>query len=224
MSFRFDDHYIEWRQARMNAINKYIPSGFFKKKNLLELGGGLCHNGYEFHKLGSLVTSTEVREEYVMEATKMFPELTIKQFDCEKSNINTKYDIILHWGVLYHIKEIETHIQNVCKNCDILLLETCCIDSDDDNVNIIVPEKGPDQAYHNYGNRTSPNYVEKIITKNGFKCRMIKDELLNTSEFRTKHYYTWDINNTLKDKHPHKGTFRRFWICWNENFDMPFLV
>ena len=29
MSFKFDDHYIEWREARMNVINKYIPSGFF---------------------------------------------------------------------------------------------------------------------------------------------------------------------------------------------------
>lgn len=98
----------------MSLINTFLQ--VFLIKSLLELGGGLCHNGYEFHKLGSLVTSTEVREEYVMEATKMFPELTIKQFDCEKSNINTKYDIILHWGILYHIKEIETHIQNVCKN------------------------------------------------------------------------------------------------------------
>lgn len=38
MSFNFDDHYIEWRQSRMNVINKYIHSSFFNKKSLLELG------------------------------------------------------------------------------------------------------------------------------------------------------------------------------------------
>ena len=197
----------------MEAVNKYVNVESLKNKTLLELGGGLGDNGNEFHKLGCKVTSSDARVEHTKKGKKKHPHLDYKVIDGDKIKIDKKYDIILHWGLLYHLAEIENHFKNVCENCDIMFLETEVADSDDDTFFFIKKETGlgPDQAFNNKGIRPSEKYVEKVLSKNGFKYLMIKDPIVNSSI----HKYDWDIENTKT--HP-KG-WRRFWVCWNKNVD-----
>ena len=84
--------------------------------------------------------------------------------DCD-NDINNKYDIILHWGLLYHLHEIDTHLEKVFQKCDMLLLETEVSDSDDKHFYISTNESGSDQAFNNKGIRPSQYYVENIIEK-----------------------------------------------------------
>ena len=209
---QFVAHYIPWRISRMNGIKKYISPSFFQSKKLLELGCGYADVGNMFHELGAIVTSSDVRTEHLEIANKKYPHIKTLHIDCDCPRIEEKYDIILHWGLLYHLSEIELHLEKVAQKCDVLLLETEVSDSDDNTYFISIDEDGPDQAYNKKGIRPSPSYVEKILEKNGFEYKMIKDPVLN-SEF---HIYDWDITNSNK----WKSGLRRFWICW-KNINSP---
>jgi hypothetical protein len=142
----------------------------------------------------------------------IYPHIATMLIDGDNLKLNAKYDIILHWGVLYHLNEIENHLKYISNHCDILLLETEVADSDDDTFYITTSEKGYDQAYNSVGIRPSPSYVEKILSANGFSFKLIKDSILNANF----HVYDWDIKNTKT----WRSGMRRFWICW-KNIESP---
>lgn len=177
----------------------------FKGKTLLELGGGYGHNGNEFSKMGAIVTSTDAREEHINNGKIIYPHMSFMLLDSDKLQIEKKYDIILHWGLLYHLSEIENHLNIVCKNCDILLLETEVCDSDNEFFYLTTNENGYDQAFNSIGIRPSQQYVEKILRNNGFEYKMIIDPIINSGF----HNYDWTIANTNAWRHG----LRRFWIC-----------
>ena len=211
----FSGHYDKWINSRMNGINKYISPDYFKSKTLLELGCGHAHNGNRFHDLGAIVTSTDAREGYLKTVGEIYPHIKTLVFDADKDDIPERYDIILHWGLLYHLADIENHLEKISCKCNVLLLETEVCDSDDGTFRISTDEDGYDQAFNKKGIRPSPAYVEKVLTKNGFRFELIKDPILN-AEF---HIYDWDIKNTGG----WAGGLRRFWICWKD-VDSPLLI
>jgi predicted RNA methylase len=210
--FEFENHYINWRKARLVCIEKYIVEGFFKSKTLLELGCGHGHLGNEFFKMGANVTCSDARKEHIDIVNIRYPELSTILLDCDTYTITTKYDIVLHWGVLYHLREIENHLQKIGESCDILLLETEVCDSDNDSFFIQTNECGPDQAFNTLGIRPSQAYVEKVLSTVGFKYKCIIDPILNSES----HIYDWKITNSNTWKHG----LRRFWICW-KNVESP---
>jgi SAM-dependent methyltransferase len=178
----------------------------------LELGCGYADIGNMFYELGSIVTSSDVRKEHLDNVTQKYPNIKTLLIDGDNDSIKDKYDIILHWGLLYHLKEIEIHLEKISQKCDVLLLETEVSDSDDKEFYQSTDENGDDQAYNGKGIRPSPAYVEHLLEKNGFQFKLIKDSILNS----TFHCYDWDISNSKKWSHG----LRRFWICW-KNIDSP---
>lgn len=208
----FTNHYIGWTQSRVAGIKKYIPETVFQGKTLLELGAGHGDIGNAFHTMGATVTSSDARKEYIENISKTYPHLQTLLIDGDINTIPAKYDIIVHWGLLYHLAEIEDHLEDVAKNCDILLLETEVYDSDEDDSYISTYECGFDQAFNSRGIRPSQPYVERVLTENGFSFRCIQDPILN-SDFHT---YDW---KTGMYRTAGMG-MRRFWICW-KNVDSP---
>jgi hypothetical protein len=208
----FRGHYDGWRNSRMNGIKKYMDPSFFKSKTMLELGCGYADIGNMFYEMGAIVTSSDSRIEHLKVVNERYPHIKTLQLDGDNINIENKYDVILHWGLLYHLKEIDIHLEKVSQKCDILLLETEVCDSDNPDFFLINEEKGYDQAFNNKGIRPSQQYVEKVLTKNGFNFKLIKDPILNNSF----HVYDWDVKNSNKSWHG----LRRFWICW-KNTDSP---
>lgn len=208
----FEDHYINWRKSRLSGIEKYILNGFFTSKTLLEVGCGYGHLGNEFFKMGAKVTCSDARIEHIDVVKERYPELNTMVLDCDTYNINSKYDVILHWGVLYHLHEIDNHLEKVSNTCDVLLLETEVCDSDNDTFFIQTQEAGPDQAFNSSGIRPSQAYVEKVLSRCGFNFKCIIDPVLNTAS----HIYDWEIQNSNTWRHG----LRRFWICW-KNVDSP---
>ena len=205
-----EGHYVGWRKARMLGIKKYINTEFFYMKDLVELGGGSGHNGNEFYKLGCAnVECLEARNGHIQQGKQKFPHINFLKWDGDNNRLVKKKDIILHWGLLYHLGEIENHLKNVCKNCDLLLLETEVADSSKDDFSITINETGPGQAFNKQGMRPSRSYIEKVLKTNGFKYKLINDKILNY----WIHEYDWPEKND--DKYT-KGK-RRFWICWNKN-------
>jgi hypothetical protein len=209
------NNYDAWRNSRINGIKKYVGPEYFKSKSLLEVGCGYGDIGNIFHEWGAIVTCSDARKEHLEVVNKNFPHIKTLLNDGDKDNILEKYDIILHWGLLYHLNEIEIHLEKVSQKCDILLLETEVSDSDDNQFYITTTENGYDQAFNLKGIRPSPSYVEKVLEKNGFHFKLIKDSIL-ISGF---HDYDWDIQNTKK----WKAGLRRFWICW-KNVESPLCI
>jgi len=198
----------------MNGVKKYISPEYFKSKTLLELGCGHADIGNMFYELGAIVTSSDVRKEHLDIVTTKYPNIKTLLIDGDNDSIKDKYDIILHWGLLYHLKEIEIHLEKVSQKCDVLLLETEISDSDDPQFYQSINEDGYDQAYNQKGIRPSPAYVEHLLGKNGFQFKLIKDSILNSSF----HCYDWDITNSRG----YRNGLRRFWICW-KNIESPII-
>ena len=196
----------------MNGVKKYILPDYFKSKTMLELGCGHADIGNMFYELGGIVTSSDVRKEHLEIANQKYPNIKTLLIDGDNDSIDEKYDIIVHWGLLYHLNEIEIHLEKVSQKCDVLLLETEVSDSDDNRFFQSTNENGYDQAYNTKGIRPSPSYVEYLLEKNGFQFKLVKDPILNSG----CHCYDWDITNSKDWKHG----LRRFWICW-KNVESP---
>ncbi len=211
----FDDHYIDWRISRMNGIKKYVNPDIINNSSLLELGCGYGDNGNIFSSLFNCkVTCTDAREEHINIGKEKYTNIEFNLLDSDTTKINKHYDIILHWGLLYHLENFEDNLNNCCDNCNYMFLETEVCDSSSDNI-IKINENGYDQAFHNIGTRVSESYIEKILLQNNFNFKMIKDNILNSSF----HKYDWDISNT----HEWSPGLRRYWICWKNDQISPLL-
>ena len=93
----FQRHYINWRNARMNGVKKYILPEYFKSKTLLELGCGHADIGNMFYELGASVTSSDARKEHVETVQQKYPHIKTLLIDADNDTITDKYDIILHF-------------------------------------------------------------------------------------------------------------------------------
>ena len=109
----FEDHYVNWRISRMNGVKKFISPDYFKSKTLLELGCGYADIGNMFYDLGADVTSSDVRKEHLEIVKQRYPNIKTLLIDGDNDSIKDKYNIILHWGLLYHLAEIEVHLEKV---------------------------------------------------------------------------------------------------------------
>jgi hypothetical protein len=211
----FSGHYENWRNTRIAGINKYFNTSLLAGKELLELGCGYADIGIKFREsYGCKLIASDARDEHLCVINEKHPDITTLKFDCDKDNLSKKYDVILHWGVLYHIKNIDNHLKNICENCDYLLLETEVMDSVDDKDIIFINEDASyDQAHNGIGCRPSPAYVERLLVKNGFSFQLIVDPILDSDV----HTYSWKHNN---DKTIRNG-LRRFWIAWKADITSP---
>jgi len=211
----FEGHYNIWTESRMNGIKKYVNVDILKGKTLFEVGCGKGDNGHEFSKFGCKITSCDARPKYIELGEQIHPHISFKLFDCDKDILQEDYDIILHWGVLYHLGNPERHMHNMCEHCDYMFLETLIFDSDSSYVELVDETyDGYDQGVHHKGCYPTMKYVEDILTNHNFNFKCIMDPILNTEH----HIYDWknEYNNIF-------GGRRRFWICWKKDKPSPLL-
>jgi hypothetical protein len=107
-------------------------------------------------------------------------------------------------GVLYHLKDYKKTIQQSCKSCQYLVLETEVLNSSESKT-IPTEEEGYDQAFNRIGNRPSQKAIEKVLDECGFSYEMIKDNRCNSGF----HVYDWSVD----DSNEWKRGLRRFWFC-----------
>jgi hypothetical protein len=199
----FRGHYEDWQQSRKAAIEKYLPDEFFVGKSSHEIG---CGTDAFFSQLlrskGCEVSASDGRTEYLNNLP--FPTSVV---DCDGELVIDRVDILVHFGVLYHLRNVETHLLSLGKVCDYILLESEVCDSTDDDI-FYVEEEGYDQALHCCGSRPSSQYVENRLAKAGFSFKRFDDKILN-SDF---HVYDWETTNSKTFRNGQ----RRFWICWKD--------
>lgn len=199
-------YHTDWQRRRVNFIlNKYDKS-FFAGKKILELGAYNGAIGIYFSLLGSNVTIVEGRRENY----DLIPK-NIDNVNVVLANVDLPiwefeyYDIIIHFGLLYHLEYFfEPHLINCCNNCDMLFLESEVISGTKDH--IMMGEIGNDQSLTQNGIKPNGKYIESILTDCGFNFIRHDSNKLNSKP----HFYDWPDNMTGPEYIMGR---RRFWIA-----------
>ena len=212
----FDDHYVNWQMSRIDTIEKYLGFEFFKNKSVSEIGCGYAFFGNYLSKFCDRVTVSDARIEHIETIKQNYPHLTTHVMDVDGEFMEEKTDVLIDFGVLYHIINVESHIKSF-SNYDYIILETEVVDSDQ-NTTIIVNEEQNiyDQAYNGVGSRPSQLMVENFLSTAGYDFMLIKDSILNTPH----HTYDWEIQNT----NTWRNGLRRFWVCWKKELNNPCVI
>jgi hypothetical protein len=123
----------------------------------------------------------------------------------ENQSLEKEFDIVIHWGVLYHLDNWKADLQISIRHGKIIFLESEVCDSNDPEIEIKVNEPEQyDQAIGRTGSRPSAEMVEKYISETGATFIRYDDSDLNSDS----HTYDWPVRNT---KNAPAGQ-RRFWI------------
>lgn len=207
----FDGHYNDWRVKRINFIEKLYGKSFFRDTTILELGCGHGHIGrYLQNQLGARVTFADSRLEHLDVIKGVMPNADTVCFDQNSPwDLGRKFDLIIHWGVLYHLDNWRQDLECAVNHSSMIFLESEVCDSEDFEFEIKLPAvEGYDQDCGEYSTRPSAAAIEdKLIECNLLYRRFDSPEL--NSEF---HCYDWESTNSNKWT---QGQ-RRFWIVSND--------
>lgn len=209
----FSGHYEYWRAKRIVAIVEEYGEAWFKGRKILELGCGYGDIGHVFSTLGAEVIYAEGRKEHCDILRKRFPHSRVYQVNLENEwpfSIDEKFDMILHLGLLYHLKDYRFSLEKCAAHTSHLVLETEVCDAEDDFV-LVIDENSEsyDQSLIGSGSRPSASHIETILREAGFAFKRIQDSRCNADI----HVYDWPVKNTKTWKHG----LRRFWFCKEEN-------
>jgi len=218
----FKDHYDGWRKSRINTTIRLLREDFFNGKRLLEVGCGFGDiSKMLVSKIGGVVNVTlaegnakHVAEMIKRQASHALPnEFKVMQHDCDTHwQCKDTFDVIVHWGLLYHLKDPKDHLNDLLKYTNYILLETEVCDRNE-SVCINTNESGYDQAINGVGSRPSAMYIENVFSDNGFFYKRFDIDELNHSY----HCYNWPSTNDGS----YRNGKRRFWIAWRHNHESP---
>ena len=186
-------------KKRQDCLDKYLKQHFLKNKSLLDIGCGIPYLLDYFLNKCSNIVMYDINDQLLNNNRLKYKNCQFEKFDAENSDLNRFFDVIINFSLLNHINNLDCHLNDVCKNCNYVILDLEICDSIDDDFII--------------KSRPSQNYIEKILSNNNFKFKVIKDSSLNTNIFK----YDWIIQNTNNYNNGHN----RFWICWRDGFEIP---
>ncbi len=138
---------------------------------VLEVGAGLGHLGDAFADLGFDVTSTDGRQEHVEAIRARGRESFVLDLDQTGVNEAGDFELVLAFGVLYHLARPEEFLHSCGKTAKVLLLETAVCDRREPVVTWVSESggwRGKDQAVSGRGCRPSPSWVEGTCRAAGF--------------------------------------------------------
>jgi SAM-dependent methyltransferase len=163
----FGGGYHEWNCRRIRVMLDHYGYAFFGGKSVIELGAGFGELGGFFSLIGSKVTCLEGRKANVAVIRRRQPFVIALQHDLNAPTLPTgadQADFIIHFGVLYHLRDPDAALRQACKACTHMVLETECSDSDDPGYNLRKREHSykKDQALDGIASSPSPAFVERV--------------------------------------------------------------
>lgn len=213
--------YAVWRHNRLSVLLTWVTERFghdwFAGKRILELGAGNGHIGAELTLLGADVWILEGRTVNIDLGRELFPFVPADRWvgwnlEWGWPDHLGDFDLILHWGTLYHLGWWKESLVGAMTHAPILSLETEVCDSKD--VDLVVPVQEDrfklDQSMGGVGARLSVAHVESMIDWCGMQSQRLDLKRLNS----VSHKYDWRPSNSGKVK---GGALRRFWMCWRHD-------
>lgn len=219
---KFLGHYIQWRPNRINKLIQILGKEWFKGKEILELACGYGYIGKELMKLGSIVTFAEGKEHNISHIAK---DLDIDKTDIylldqdKRWNLNKKFDLVIHWGVSYHLDNWRRDLKIAIDHGKIVSFENEVLDSNKENIfkEIKVNEqKWFEGAKNGLGTRASVASIEYFLDCLCVDFKRYDDTDLNCdSEYGWKYVYDWkDEKHICPPETDFYDGLRRFWMIY----------
>ena len=191
----FIEHYDQWNKKRFQFITSLLGIKTIENLKVLELSAGHANIGKFFCVLGADVTCTDGRPEHLEWIQNQFPSIETRTIDLEKPYPElSKFDVVLHFGVLYHLSDPIKHLKDflVKQEFDHLFLETEVSNYPDANFVLRIAESGYDQGISKVGGRPTSRAIEQVLTESGLAW-----ERHDTAELNSiPHDYSWQETNT----------------------------
>lgn len=124
-----------------------------------------------FAHLGFDVTSTDGRAEHVEAMRARGRDSFVLDLDRTGVHEGGAFDLVLAFGVLYHLAHPQEFLHSCGKRAKVLLLETAVCDRLEPTVEWVNEPggwRGTDQAVSGRGCRPSPSWVERTCREAGF--------------------------------------------------------
>jgi len=210
-------YYREAESARLMNLFAHIDLEQWQGMSVLEVGAGVGNIGKVFINMGFDVTSTDGRPEYVEKMKSEGRKAFVLDLDNTSIDEVGQFDIILSFGVLYHLSNPEKHLLG-CHNAKILVLESLVCDTSEPVVIPIREKKGwrgKDQALNELGCRPSPSWIEQKIREAGFS--IIRD-ISNPNANWVKGKFDWVPKNSNLWK-VGDINYRKMWVCEKVKLD-----
>jgi SAM-dependent methyltransferase len=205
-------YYRESQLTRLMNLFAHVDLKRWQGMKVLEVGAGWGHIGDVFAQLGFDVTSTDGRREHV-ERMKVRgrPSFVL---DLDRTGVDEvgDFDIIISFGVLYHLTEPEQFVHSCGRKAKVLLLETLVCDATDPVCHRVKEAKGwrgKDQAVNELGCRPSPSWVERTCREAGFDVvRDISSPIGNWVIGK----FDWEPMGTAEWRRDGVN-LRKMWVC-----------
>lgn len=198
--------YDKFQKNRLDRIFSLLGKEWFEGKDILELGAAHGDIGSKLIELGSDVSFSDIRKEFLKEILKKHPHSNTNIYKIDQNlpyDLNKTFDLILHLGVLYHLENWEEDLKNALNHTNLLILES-----------IIYPYlKDPSLVFNIESTNTSPyisfNKRYKEIDENSLiKCfnnLNVKYLRIDTPNMSTPFVFDYEKNYT------------RFLYGWNKD-------
>lgn len=204
--------YREATLARLANLFAHADVERWAGYRVLEVGAGLGQLGDSFRHLGFDVTSSDGRAEHVERMRAAGKEALVLDLDAIEASQLAGYDLVLAFGVLYHLSEPERFLAACGESARVLLLESAVLDRSQPVIERVAEprgRRGQDQALNAFGCRPSPSWVEQACRRAGFDdVRDISSPIGNWS-IGVFDWESRDDGTSGRDG----VNFRKMWIC-----------
>jgi 2-polyprenyl-3-methyl-5-hydroxy-6-metoxy-1,4-benzoquinol methylase len=209
--------YDDWSTKRINKLVSILGYQWFAGKRILDVGCGHGNNGKSFVKLGASCKFTDGREQHVNALKEEGATVEFMDQDKPWTIVDEHFDLIIHWGVLYHLDNWKQDLACATAISSLISLESVVANSDDSDRDEKIQEIGSslnDHALNQVATTMSATNVEQHLTSLGWSHIRYDHSDLNSSP----HHYDWTVTNA-GNVHGQ----RRFWLCgkgldWAQQF------
>jgi len=204
-------YYRESELARLLNLFAHVDASRWRGMRVLEVGAGLGRIGEAFHQLGFDITSTDGRSEHVERMRSRGRKAQVLDLDNPGSSLEG-FDLVLAFGVLYHLGRPESFIQRCGRSARVLVLETVVCDELEPVLRSVSEPSGwsgEDQALHRVGCRPSPAWVEDACRAAGFD--LIRDISSPLANWQTGSY-DWTPRGSGEWRR-NGANLRKMWVC-----------
>lgn len=209
----------EWNEKRLKFIKRFYGEYWFPKKRILEVACGRGFFGREFKKLGAEVTFTDARSLFVDDLVENGFTAQVMDQDKLWPFAKGSFDLIIHFGVLYHLDNWKQDLKCAVETSPLVFLETETIDSLDPTYEKKIKElpedygnDAYDQSFNIVATKFSDTHVEAYLTELGVTFDRYDEQALDVLP---TFMYSWK-HGELDGSDYHRNTIRRrMWLIGN---------
>jgi hypothetical protein len=216
----FHNDYNLWRINRVRKVESILGREWFRGKKVLELACGTANIGAYFQSLGADVTVADARQEHLDLAKKNFNLKTLYINQDTTWTTDEKYDLAIHFGVLYHLDNWQQDLESAMAVTDLMFLESVVANTDDPAFEYKLEEDCSDgqSSYSGIATVVSASNVERKLRGLGCEYQRFDHPDLDMPR-RRLYQYSWlvtdDIDGyetavTFEDRPLYGG--RRLWL------------